>query len=316
MSRFGLFTPYTIRFHTDLYNEPASALLKRSLILFDHNIYLEPRGQDKDFVKQIIGINDGKEQREVMALFKPVSEFVTDEWLDERRFTVDPETNLWYGPHGQQFGKFIKQFLTDRFGFDAFNYQNAKEFEMVDYYTTALSADFNFLLQISNYNPDISALFTELHRDAYFATYHNSASTPERVLEKVCSVNYFDFGKLSWTQILELKRSHFLKDFRAKFLEWLTEFEQTHDLEKFEHDIDRYIRSSTFKFLEANRPAVITDSLTGILGNVPLPIPLNPVSIYSSFMSVRKDILQRNKFGWLFFIQEAYQQYGKMGKTV
>ncbi|WP_183560863.1 hypothetical protein [Mucilaginibacter sp. SP1R1] len=309
MSKFGVFTPYTIRFHTDLYKEPASALLKRSLILFDRNVYIEPRTQDEGFLKVALGLGDGTEQKEVMELFMPVTEFVTQEWFDERRFIVNPETNLWYGPNGQAFGRFVKQFLTDRFGFDAFNYSTAKEFEMIDFYTTALSVDVDFLLQLSNHNPEISALFTELHRDAYFATFSNDTSMPERALDKVCSLNYFDFGKLSWHQILELKRSHFLSDFRIKFFEWIAAFEKNGDLEVFEKNIDRYLRTSNFDFLEANKPTIIKDGALGILGNIPLPIPVNPVSIYSSIMSVREDMLKRKRFGWLFFIQEAFKKY-------
>ncbi|HJP62607.1 MAG TPA: hypothetical protein VJ844_04155, partial [Mucilaginibacter sp.] len=81
-------------------------------------------------------------------------------------------------------------------------------------------------------------------------------------------------------------------------------------------NIDRYIRTSNFDFLEANKPALILDSAIGVLGNVPLTIPFNPVSIYSSFMGVRKDVLQRKKFGWLFFIQEAFKQYQQISPDV
>lgn len=315
MSKFGLFTPYTIRFHTDLYKEPANTLLKRTLILFDYNIYLEPRKQDKDFLKETIGIKDAREQKEVLGLFKPVTDFVSQDWFDQRRFQLNPETNLWYGPHGQEFGRFIKQFLTDRFGFDAFHYKTAEEFEMVDFYTTALSADVDFLMQLSNYNPEISALFTELHRDACIATFDKDTNMLERSLNKVCSLNYFDFGKLSWRQLLELKRSDFLKDFRIKFFEWIAEFETKGDLNNFENNINRYLRDSNFEFLNANKPKLAKNMALGILGNVPLPIPINPISIYSSIMTIREDILKRKQFGWLFFIQEAYKKYQQISQS-
>ncbi|PTQ92126.1 ABC-type amino acid transport substrate-binding protein [Mucilaginibacter yixingensis] len=314
MAKYGLFTPYTLRFHSDLYNEPASNLLKRSLILFDNNVYLEPRKQDVGFVEQMIGETTDEEKKEISEFFKPVSEFVNEELMDNLRFTVNPETNLWYGPHGQEFGLFMKNFITKRFGFDAFNYKDAKEFEIVDFYITAMSADFNFLLNISNHDSEISALFTELHRDSYFATFQNNTSTPERVLEKVCSVNYFDFAKLSWSELLELKRSHFLNDFRIKFYEWLADFEKTNDTKTFESNLASYIRSSQFKFLEDNRPTLIENTAMGVLGNLPIFPGLNPFSIYSSFIGVRSDLLKRSNYGWLFFIQEAYQKYEKIIK--
>jgi hypothetical protein len=307
MVKYGLFSPYTLRFHSDLYHEPKSALLKRSIILFDEMAYIA-RDIEENFINEIIYSETTENVKKVIELFKPIADFVGQDYMDSLRLRVRPESNLRYGPNGQEFAEYIRGFVTRHFGFDAYNVKNAYEFDILDFYVSALSSDFDYLFHLSNYNTDFSALFTELHRDAYFATYRDQTNIPERILEKVCSINYFDFGKLSWHQILELKQSHFLKDFRVKFFGWLDDFNQTQDLAVFEKNIDQYIKSSTFDFLKANQPAVGTDIATGILGNIPTPFP-NPVSIYASAMTVRKDIKLRKEFGWLFFIQEAFHKY-------
>ena len=164
-----------------------------------------------------------------------------------------------------------------------------------------------FLFQISKRFEEVSALYTELHRDAYFTTYDGNATTPERVLQKVCLLNYFDFGQLTWAQILELKRSKFISDFRAKFHEWLSEFQASQSVEEFEKKVDRYIRESNFDFLKKNKPRVTSGVAKGVLGNVPMPFWLpNPIAIYTSAKQVEKELKLKKDYGWLFFIQEAF----------
>jgi len=303
--KFGLFTPYTLRFHSDYYNENNNDFLKRCFVLFDNLVFISPRKQDKDFVENIIRSECPDVALEIIKTFKPVNEFVSDDLLSEISFQIDPELNMCYGPNRNEFLIFIHEFLNKKFGIDSYNVNNRKEFEILDYYISALSADFNFLFRISKENKDISALFTELHRDAYFATFGGKTNVPERVLKKICSVNYFDFSNLTWPQILELKRSHFLSDFRVKFTDWLEEYSLSENIEKFEENINKYIRTSNFEFLKRNKPNLKKDIAIGVLGNIPIPIP-NPVAILSSMQTVREDLKIKKDFGWLFFIQEAY----------
>jgi hypothetical protein len=304
--KFGLFSPYTLRFHAEYNYESKSSLLKRSMILFDQLVYVEPGKHDKGFVAELIHQDSTPIEKEVVSLFKPVMDFVTDDALTDMAFTVDPSSNLWYGPNSAQFLLFMKDFLTTHFGFDAYNVKNAQEFEILDYYVTALSADFTFLFQMSQQNKDISALYTQLHRDAYFATYGDTQITAERVLQKVCSLNFFDFGKLTWGQILELRQSHFLQDFRIKFQEWLIEYKLSRDESDFSKKMDLYLKASNFEFLRENQPKVLAKTVAGIVANIPLGIIGPIISIYDSGSQLFKDVKSKKDFGWLFFIQEAF----------
>ncbi|WP_405250517.1 hypothetical protein [Dokdonia sp. Asnod3-C12] len=308
--KFGLFTPYTLRFHTENHKESSSNFLKRSLVLFDQMTYISPRQQDLGFLENIILNDSPKIATEIMTFFRPINNFVSEDFMNEISFSVNPESNMCYGPNREEFIIFIKNFLTKNFGFDAYNIKTKEEFEILDYYVSAVSADFNFLFQVSKKNKDISALYTELHRDAYTATYQGNSVSAERVLQKVCSINYFDFGKLSWEQIFELKKSDFLNDFRTKFNEWLIEYSELKDEQLFENKINKYIRTSNFAFLTKNKPKLGKSLTTGVLGNIPLPIP-NPISIYTSIEQINKDVKNRKDFGWLFFIQEAFNQFTK-----
>ena len=108
------------------------------------------------------------------------------------------------------------------------------------------------------------------------------ANVPERLLEKVCSINYFDFGKLTWQQLLELKRSHFISDFRKQFSIWLNEYSQSKNELEFERKLDYFIKSSNFEFLKNNKPNLTKEILKAIADFIPFP-KFNPISIYSRY---------------------------------
>ena len=305
--KFGLFTPYTLKFHADYFNESSNNFLKRSLILFDELTYMSPRIKDKNFLEKLIVDKNPDIVKQILSNFKPIEEFVDDDFISEISFTVKPESNMWYGPNSKFFLKFIKDHIREKFGFDPDNYKSRNEFEILDYYVTALSADVNFLFQISRKIPEVSALYTELHRDAFFATYNEKSAPPERLLKSIASINYFDFGKLSWKQILELKQSQFVNDFRLKFDEWIEDYEQIGNIESIEKKIDQYIKESNFKFLSENRPLTRLNILSSILENIPTPFP-NPLAVYKTVSQTLDNFQTEKDYGWLFFIQESFHK--------
>ena len=304
--KFGLFTPYTLKFHADYYMESSRNFLKRSFILFDEMAYITPRIKDEGYLNKLI-IDSSKTRKEVLTYFKPINEFVDQDFISEISFTIRPESNMWYGPNSKHFFKFIKSYVKDKFDFDPENYKTKNEFEILDYYVTALSADVNFLFQISRKVPEISALYTELHRDAYFATYSERTSVPERILKSITNVNYFDFANLTWAQLLELRQSQFLEDFRKKISEWIGEFDLASNPLSFEQKIDKYIKESNFDFLQQNRPLTRLNILSAIIENVPTVVP-NPLAVYNTLSRTMADFETEKEFGWLFFIQEAYRK--------
>lgn len=306
-SKFGLFTPYTLRFHRDYYGEEGSKLIKRNLILFESLTYIAPMKQDKEFLSELFATDNTKLLSEMKPYFHPILEFVSEEQISHISFTVDPNTNMWHGPHGDRYDAFVRKHLNMRFGITLENSMEPKNFQILDFYMSALTSDMNFLLRLSNCNPEISGLFSELHRDAYLATYGNETISSGQVLEKICSLNYFDFGNLTWEQILELKRSHFISDFRKKIDEWLIDFIKTKDEQLFEKNLDRFIKTSQFEFLQQNKPNNIKDGILNALGEIPMPYGLpNPISIYSSGSQLIKNEILKKDFGWLFFIQEGF----------
>lgn len=303
ISKLGLFTPYTLRFHSDYYRECPSSLLKRSVILFDQLVFVNHNSKSKIFIEDLVRKETNNNFNEIMDCFQPVSHFVDTAKL--LSFKVNDDSNLWYGPGSEDFLKFMKGYVSKRFDFDADNVKNAEEYDLLDFYVTAMSADFDYLFQLSKYNKEFSALYTKLHGDSYNATYAKIASTPEEVLRKVASINYFDFAKLTWQQILELKRSNFLQDFRKQFFIWLQEYEVAQNKDEFEAKLDSFMNSSKFAFLKSNRPVISKEIGKVLINNLPLNF-VNPISVYSDVKSILGAVNTKQKLGWLFFIQEAF----------
>lgn len=306
--KFGLFSPYTLKFHEDQTKQHSGTLLKRSFILFDEMVYIQQRKKDSGFLELALAEGDNRHLPELIQYFKPVEDFIDEDYLGDVSFTpMDGTTNMYYSHRTEIYKDFIRRYLTKTYGFDAFNVKSAQEFEILDFYVSALSADVHFLLNISKKENAFSALYTSLHRDAYFATFDQKQEVVERVLDKVCSLKYFDFANLTWKQILELRNSHFLKDFRKKFQEWLAEFNRGGSENEFEQKIGRFLNDSTFEFISRHKPNMGEQITTAIIENIPTPFsPL--ISIYSSFLDIQNAYLEKEKFGWLFFVQEAIEK--------
>lgn len=303
--KIGLFTPYTLKFHADYYNESSVNFLKRSFIIFDEMAYIAPRRKDDGFLEKVI--NFSNVQKDVLSAFKPIKEFVDEEYISDISFQVMPESNMYYGPNRDLFMNFIKDFIKKKFDFDPNNYKTKNEFEILDYYTSALSADVNYLFQISKKLPEVSALYTELHKDAYLATYSEKTVSPESLLKSIGAVNYFDFSQLSWDQIIELKQSRFLEDFRVKFSEWLIELESSNNSLLFEQKIDKYIKEANFNFLRQKKPLTRINVLSRVIENIPTVVP-NPLAVYNALSQTVNDFQTEEEFGWMFFIQEAFHK--------
>lgn len=107
---------------------------------------------------------------------------------------------------------------------------------------------------------------------------------------------------LTWSEILDLRKSPYLKNYRQKLWHYRGEKRFADDyletLEKLAADV---------------RPSIVKSASIGIFSNIPLPIPLNPVGIYDSVRSVKKNKEMLDKYGWVYFILEANEKAEKQG---
>ncbi|UXP31469.1 hypothetical protein N6H18_14040 [Reichenbachiella agarivorans] len=314
--QFGIFTPYSVNMYSECNSDSPANFLKRNAILFE-NLVIVPQG---------IGPLDGSElftnesylnayskedikfKSELSEILLTIEDFVEgEEQLREYYAPSNPETSMWMGENSDKYIEFVKKYVQKKNGFDSPEIQSREHMKDLKYYIGTISSDFQILTESINKFDNFSALLSEIHEDAYRFTYnqYEAKIQTNQVISSIQSLNHFDFGTLSWDEIITLRKSEFLKDFRSKVFEWTQEFYQSQNTDEFQVKIDKYIDDAKFDFIEKRKPNMVKSILTGIAGNFPLPIPVNPVGLISSINQIKEDKKAAKDFGWLFFIQKA-----------
>ena len=314
--KFGVFTPYSLNSYSETNTDSPVNFLKRNAILFE-NLVIVPQGIGpldgtgiftKESYLNALSKEQITDKKEFSKLFLTIDDFVNSE--EKRRafyMPQNPETSMWTGGNSAQYIQFVKEYVQKKNGYDKPDIQSREHKKELEYYIGTVSMDFQILTESSIAFPNFSGLFSEIHEQAFMATYKKdiNATKEKNVISAIETINHFDFGTLSWNDIVILRKSGFVNDFREKIFEWTEEYKNGVDNNEVEKKIDKFIDDAKFDFIEKRKPNLIKSFLTGILGNIPLPIPLNPISLYSSGEQTLSDKRVNATFGWLLFIQKA-----------
>jgi len=107
-----------------------------------------------------------------------------------------------------------------------------------------------------------------------------------------------DISSYSWDEIIELRYHNYWMHFRKK----LTELSKYIGDKKTAQDIfEEIIRKDLLEMAQCFRPQVTKNIVKGVASNIPLPIPVNPVSIACTGRDILKEINFEKKYGWLYF---------------
>lgn len=105
---------------------------------------------------------------------------------------------------------------------------------------------------------------------------------------------------MSFEKIIEMRNHPYLESFRITLNELHKNMKDTDKLnvqELFLEMVNKNIREVFSLF----KPSVSKQTVKGIVCNLPMPIPVNPISIIASMGDVAKDIKLKHTYGWLFF---------------
>jgi hypothetical protein len=105
--------------------------------------------------------------------------------------------------------------------------------------------------------------------------------------------------KLSWSEVMHLRKDARIKDFRRWY--WFNTIEATPNDAGLQDEMIRRLWSA-FGKLSVN---VKMETMKGLFSNIPLPIPVNPLSIALSLKSVKDAATFQREYGWLLFILTA-----------
>ena len=112
-------------------------------------------------------------------------------------------------------------------------------------------------------------------------------------------------GELSWERVFELRSSHFLDAFRAKLGELDRLVRNSQDGRNVRALVEELERQDLRELARTVKPDIRSAWAKAVISNVPLPIPLNPVSVVQSALDVKATYDRQQRFGWLYFLLEV-----------
>lgn len=117
-----------------------------------------------------------------------------------------------------------------------------------------------------------------------------------------------NLAELSWDSILELRKSPFIEPFRAYM--FTVSPEPTELLENIEKELWNVLGQVT--------PSKKGSAFQRIIASMPVPVPVplpNPYGVYREAKEAKKEKDMFNKYGWLFFLQQARSMQDRQKTT-
>lgn len=308
--------------YTETNNDNPANLLKRNAILFE-NLVIVPSGIgrldgsglfSKSGYLNAYSKEEIKNKKDFEKILLSIEEFTSDEEeLKEFYRPSNDDNSMWFGENSYEYIEFIKKYVQEKLGYDSPEIQSRDHKKELEYYIGSISGDFQVLQEASTKFEHFSGLFSEIHEIAFRNTYgkDNIKLNHTNVINELEQINHFDFGTLTWDEIIELRKSGFIKDFRENLFTWIQEYQTTSDSAIFQKNLNRFIDDAKFDFIEKKKPNITKTSLLGFIGNLPAIIPVNPIGIANSINDIRNEIKTKKEYGWLFFIQKAYKMSKK-----
>ena len=110
-------------------------------------------------------------------------------------------------------------------------------------------------------------------------------------------------NETSWSRIFEIRGSKFGEAFRQKMAE-VQQRTRASDPQLASELLTEVERHDLRALAKSVRPSETTALIKGIFSNLPLPIPVNPLSIADAVTTWQANKDRALEFGWLYFLME------------
>lgn len=152
-------------------------------------------------------------------------------------------------------------------------------------------------LALRRWLPDPVGILGPMHRDV-LSTALREVDSPVDALLELAPATMLDFGALHWNEILRLRSSTHIHDFRRMIRE-MEHASPSGLRERWQQDLE--------EIAAFTRPSAIRTLIGGFLGNLPFG-NLNPLGASQSIMDYfRADEMSR-RFGWVYFVMDARER--------
>jgi hypothetical protein len=146
---------------------------------------------------------------------------------------------------------------------------------------------------------------TDLHYQA-FGRADTSATPHAQITSCMTELALPDWGSISWEQIHSLRQSAEVAGFRRAVESFSQASKDLDDLRIAERIQTEFV-SQLLAFVREHRPSPVAKGVVGLIGNVPLPIPVNPLSVAQALADVYKDWRSRKKYGWVLLLSRLVE---------
>jgi hypothetical protein len=131
-------------------------------------------------------------------------------------------------------------------------------------------------------------------------------ATPQRSSEfdlfsEVVEQSLPNFDELSWEKVLELRNHQFLESFRSKLVEAQNRYRES-DITAAAEIVQEMGLNDLRTLARMVRPSGKMALIKFIASNIPLPIPVNPVSVGLGIKDLATERVRAAQFGWLYFL--------------
>jgi hypothetical protein len=111
-------------------------------------------------------------------------------------------------------------------------------------------------------------------------------------------------GDVPWERIFDLRSSSFLQDFRKKLAELDRLVKEDPDGRPLRELLDEMERRDLRELARTVEPDRTSAWAKAVTSNLPLPMPLNPLSLVASATDLIETYDRKTRFGWLYFLFE------------
>lgn len=112
-----------------------------------------------------------------------------------------------------------------------------------------------------------------------------------------------DVRHYPWSQILEYRTHPQFEFYRRKMSE-LSILLSMEDKKSVEEIVEEIYRSDMEKLTKLLQPSWKVETIKAVASVIPLPLPINPISLLNSVLDMKKDIDCMKKYGWMYFYMD------------
>jgi hypothetical protein len=154
-----------------------------------------------------------------------------------------------------------------------------------------------------NQNDPCTLLAPDCERTVVEKVFGSSGSSDIDKFSAIASAHIPNMESLSWEHVLELRHHPYLERFREKLSSLEISVRNCNNETACKVIADLEL-SELRRLAKSVEPSVKSAAIKAFASNVPLPAPVNPVSVALGIKDIEDNVERQRSFGWLYFLMD------------